>query len=533
MAIIFEYSDKIKNKKNPIPKGIRRYARNLYGALEKITPKNDKNDLKGLKALASTTNYNKKGAESKENGKENTAKTITTNDAITRLSRYPKNDIMGQLKQGGEPVRQFLKRCVAKSARQEKVPPVEMPKPTSNAVKPSSVNSKSINMPNGKITYNVTAENKKINESNDGWHIFYDYLVEYDAQYVLDEFFDNPNGKQNWGVLINPEMYAKALRELSRFGKLTNSTFPSKYVYQWMGIIMKNTAILCADTDLAGHSQSFPIDAVVDIAEYRFGIDLEPEYDACSEWLDEQGLYDWMSMPDGSDAWSDFGIDPLMEIIKEYNEDLPPEKVLVLVNRALDVYHQRGDMASIFITNGSEALSKIAKQTQKSMKKIYITEKQLKPIVEAKKNKWTYTHFRKQEDIDNNLKLLLEYPYYYVHFLSKWQLIDDWDEEPYSTLYDLCDNVFASIEDGDEKSIIDNEKKEIYNIIVNDEYLSALSYRYIEDYIKPLIYKQDIIDKYAEGESLKDVDWTQPKNDFELFVDSPKRPHRLKTYLKR
>ena len=210
---------------------------------------------------------------------------------------------------------------------------------------------------------------------DDGEHPFYDYLEEYGAYYVLEDFFDNPNGKQNWGTLINPEMYAKALREFTKYGKLIH--FPTKYVYQWMGIILKNTAILCANTDLAGHSQSFPIDDVVDIAEYRFGINLEPNYEACSEWLDEQGLYDWMSMPDGSDAWSDYGIDPLMKIIKEYSEDLPPEKVLVLVNRALDVYHQRGDMASIFVQGGSKALSKIAEETRKGTKKIIIGENKL------------------------------------------------------------------------------------------------------------------------------------------------------------
>lgn len=210
---------------------------------------------------------------------------------------------------------------------------------------------------------------------DDGEHPFYDYLEEYGAYYVLEDFFDNPNGKQNWGTLINPEMYAKALREFTKYGKLIH--FPTKYVYQWMGIILKNTAILCANTDLAGHSQSFPIDDVVDIAEYRFGINLEPSYEACSEWLDEQGLYDWMSMPDGSDAWSDYGIDPLMKIIKEYSEDLPPEKVLVLVNRALDVYHQRGDMASIFVQGGSKALSKIAEETRKGTKKIIIGENKL------------------------------------------------------------------------------------------------------------------------------------------------------------
>ena len=94
-------------------------------------------------------------------------------------------------------------------------------------------------------------------------------------------------------------------------------------------------------------------------------------------FLDLIGFYDWMMMPDGSDAFSDFGIEPLERILSEYDEELPPEKVLVIVNKALDVYHQRGDMASIFVTGGSRALSRIAEHAQKSKKKIYITEKQI------------------------------------------------------------------------------------------------------------------------------------------------------------
>jgi hypothetical protein len=94
-------------------------------------------------------------------------------------------------------------------------------------------------------------------------------------------------------------------------------------------------------------------------------------------FLDIIGFYDWMMMPDGSDAFSDYGIDPLERVLSEYDEELPPEKVLVIVNKALDVYHQRGDMASIFVTGGSRALSKIAEHTQRSKKKVYITEKQI------------------------------------------------------------------------------------------------------------------------------------------------------------
>ena len=242
------------------------------------------------------------------------------------------------------------------------------------ATKPSETSTKEIQKPNGKIKL---GENKKILKEDSDWHVYYDYYEEYGVDYVLNEFFSNPNGKQNWGTLINPNMYEKALKEFTRFGTLTNSTFPSKYVYQWMGIIMRNTATLEANTQLAGHSQHFPIGDVVDFAENK-GIELEPTYDDCSNWLEAQGLYDWMQMPDGSDAWSDYGLSPLWEIIKEYDENLPPEEVLVLVNRALDVYHQRGDMASIFIQGGSSTHTRISENVEKMKgKKIYITESQL------------------------------------------------------------------------------------------------------------------------------------------------------------
>ena len=373
MALIIEDSQKVTQRKIPVPKNAQKIFSALYNALE---PNMGKNNLKNLKNLATDKTYNKKGDNSdKANGKEQGVNYVNVDVAKMRKSRWP-NDPLQQMMQGGQLAYDLYDKGIERARSQEKVQPVEPPKPTSNAdVKPSDVKVKQIELPSGTISYN---ENRQITENAYDEHPYYNYMEEYDAYYVLSEFFNNPNGKEDWGVLINPEMYAKALRELSRFGKLTNSTFPSKYVYQWIGIIMKNTAILNVNTELAGHTQNgFPIDEVVDIAENNFGVNLEPTYDACSEWLEEQGLYDWMQMPDGSDAWSDYGIEPLWNVIKDYDESLPPEKVLVLVNRALDVYHQRGDMASIFIQGGSQALSRIAEEIERKGKKIYITEKQI------------------------------------------------------------------------------------------------------------------------------------------------------------
>jgi hypothetical protein len=157
MALVLEYSDKVKNRKHPIPKQLRQYSSALYNALEKITPKNQ---LKGLKDLATTKKYNRKGADSKTNGKNSNVKFITTDDAIKRLQRMDKNDIT----KGGIVVNNFLKQCVNKSTSQEKVSPVEPPKPTTNAVKPPEVKTKEIKGSNGTVTYteNTNKNSKKV-----------------------------------------------------------------------------------------------------------------------------------------------------------------------------------------------------------------------------------------------------------------------------------------------------------------------------------------------------------------------------------
>lgn len=101
-----------------------------------------------------------------------------------------------------------------------------------------------------------------------------------------------------------------------------------------------------------------------------------------SSWLlDEIGYFDWAKLPDGSDAVSDYGLQPLFEIINEYDDDMTPEETLVLVNRALDVSHPRGNLSSIFIKGGRESLTKISStgyyNEHKSHKVITLTESQL------------------------------------------------------------------------------------------------------------------------------------------------------------
>ena len=237
----------------------------------------------------------------------------------------------------------------------------------------------------------------KLLTENSDWHKYYDYLEEYDECTVLRML---ANGENLWVPLIQPAMYQQALNEFTKFGKLEK--FPTKYVYQWFGIIMKNTAIIRAITSLAGHDMGFPTDDAFfnsreEFDEYKkslvhkgsFSPDFgwigqeEDDFDegqevdddeAAGQYLEDNGYYDKMTLPDGSSAWSDYGIRPLEEIIFQYSDSLEPEKVLVLINKALDVTHQRGDLASAFIEGGWNTLSTISN-------KGYVNENTLRIII--------------------------------------------------------------------------------------------------------------------------------------------------------
>lgn len=192
---------------------------------------------------------------------------------------------------------------------------------------------------------------------------YYEIMEDNNYYSVFQMFRDKETPFVN---LIDPNMYKKACQEFIEYGQLVR--FPTKYVYQWMGIIMRNTVLLEELTALAGHDQYFPMD---DFLDYFFGDQYEEEnqqkwqewcqkcgeddYNAASEYLDQIGFYDWAQLPDGSDAISDYGLKPIINLISQYDENMSPEECLVLVNKILDVYHTRGDLASAFIKGGSKS----------------------------------------------------------------------------------------------------------------------------------------------------------------------------------
>lgn len=163
MAIIFEDSAKVTKKQIPIPQN----AKKIFKAMNKIYEPYIDNNVSGskiMKSLGSDKKYNKRGANSKKNGEKVEQDSVNVNDAKVRLHRMgklPKNSIEYQLN-GGELAANIYRKGIEQARGVGEVDAVKPPKPTSNAdIKPSNVETKETDTPNGTIRYTVTSESKK------------------------------------------------------------------------------------------------------------------------------------------------------------------------------------------------------------------------------------------------------------------------------------------------------------------------------------------------------------------------------------
>lgn len=212
MALIIEDSQETLKKRITIPKKAKEIFQSMVNVFKPYLSKDKGIEGRNvLKSYASDETFNKKGT--KPNGEKEGTTTVSVTDAKVRLSRQnrlnPKS-IEYQL-YGGQLAHDILKRGVEAARGVSSVPQVKPPKPTAvEKPKTDDVKTKEINVPNGKVTFNESV--------NNGYHIYYDYLTDYGADYILSEFTSNMNGHYSWGPLINPSMYKKALDEFMKYG---------------------------------------------------------------------------------------------------------------------------------------------------------------------------------------------------------------------------------------------------------------------------------------------------------------------------
>lgn len=187
-----------------------------------------------------------------------------------------------------------------------------------------------------------------------------EYIDKYGVNYVLEDFFNNKDKKQSWTPTIDSNMYGKALEEFLKYGSFMH--FPTKYIHTWIDIIMRNTAILLANTVLCGRGNYYPLDECKEFfykyPKYRHWLFGQKNWEIYHSILKKLGLYDWMQLPDGTIGISDLGIKSLVDILYKYDDNTSDEDAFVMVNKCFNVTHIRGDLSSIFIEGGKSTLDK-------------------------------------------------------------------------------------------------------------------------------------------------------------------------------
>lgn len=151
-----------------------------------------------------------------------------------------------------------------------------------------------------------------------------------------------------WSV-IPANQLIRAWQDYVRLGFVRNE----RLIDDFQDVIIRNTIKLDLSTIMAGHAVVGVIESKLadfEIADDYPEIDIDKFTEAFSDFFNEQ---------DGSWRISDYGLPKLKEISLELFGERSYEKKLLLIDKALNVVHQRSDLAEWFVEGGSATLTKL------------------------------------------------------------------------------------------------------------------------------------------------------------------------------
>lgn len=173
---------------------------------------------------------------------------------------------------------------------------------------------------------------------------------------------------------IKPSMYQQALNEFMKMGRIVR--YPTKNIDRWKDIIIRNTVYLDVITMFWGHSSEFDVDRFNDYVmnTYETGEEVS-DWQEAMEVIEKRGYDETLEafMPkfsNGHELISDYGLEPLQKIVSQLLQTNDYNEILVLINKALDISHQRSDLSELFIEGGQVSLNKISGMDESVLKLI-------------------------------------------------------------------------------------------------------------------------------------------------------------------
>lgn len=178
-----------------------------------------------------------------------------------------------------------------------------------------------------------------------GFYAFNDRVEEIAAE-LFAQYRSRRYQSAPW-PLIPAQTLISVWQQAARDGFVRNASALAKIV----SIMIDNTARLSFNTDMAEHGTS----STAEVVE-RFDLELEED--------EQQAFVEWLVDTDHGWRISDYGLAPLTKLAAELLDNPSDDDVIPLVDRMLQVTHQRSDLASWFVQGGTATLNRLFDATQ-------------------------------------------------------------------------------------------------------------------------------------------------------------------------
>lgn len=168
---------------------------------------------------------------------------------------------------------------------------------------------------------------------------------EQQASSIAKDFVASKGKNKTFWKPLDPEKVAKIWLEYGKRGSISDAEGMQKIADQMVDLIAR----LEVANAVNGHDS---YDIRPDFSDWGFDF-------TDKQW---EKFVESMETTDGQALISDYGLPPLKILASKILTADTPEQQLLLVDRALNIVHQRSDLASLFIKGGTSSLDRISSQ---------------------------------------------------------------------------------------------------------------------------------------------------------------------------
>lgn len=197
----------------------------------------------------------------------------------------------------------------------------------------------------GEMQKSIIGPSPKVFEGEDAYHEYNDKLHEAFAE-VIGDYRNAGSGERVEFPVVSKDMLAKVWNQFIDDGHVTDIA-TLNYIQKR---ILLCTARLDALNALAGHDTYDPNE------EYDLGLTAKEQDEMFNHWA-----------TDSKGQWtiSDYGLPKIQNLLFPLLQEPSPEKKVVLIDKILNIIHQRGDLAEMFVQGGSDTVQALADGTLK------------------------------------------------------------------------------------------------------------------------------------------------------------------------